>query len=115
MRGTPPINLKKCKTAYWRISYIRCQAQFIFIMKLKAKLKHPIQVNRQDGIVEKLDRRTALTYLDKHKKDVDMNIGFVLENFTEAVRVELGCLKMNLIGYAKLRLAFRNITANGKL
>mgnify|MGYP000063474813 CR=1 FL=1 len=24
MRGTPPTNLNRCKTAYWRISYIRC-------------------------------------------------------------------------------------------
>lgn len=32
MRGTPPTNLNKCKTAYWRISYIRCQAQYGKIM-----------------------------------------------------------------------------------
>lgn len=28
MRGTPPTNLNKYKTAYWSISYIRCQAQY---------------------------------------------------------------------------------------
>ena len=77
MRGTPPTNLNKCKTAYWRISY----AQFIFIMKLKAKLKQPIQVSRQDGTVEKLDRRTALTYLHKHKKGSRYEYWFCVRKF----------------------------------
>ena len=33
-----------------------------------------------------------------------MNIGFVLENFTETVQVALDCLKMNLIGYVNLKI-----------
>ena len=37
-------------------------------MKHKAKLKQPISVERQDGTIIKLDRRTALSFLHKHKK-----------------------------------------------
>ena len=50
-------------------------------MKLKAKLKQSIEVKRQDGTLEKLDRRTTLTYLHKHKKGNRYEYWFCVRKF----------------------------------
>ncbi len=50
-------------------------------MKHKAKLKKSIQVERPDGTVEKLDRRTALIYLHTHKHGSKNEYWFCVRKF----------------------------------
>jgi len=62
-------------------------------MKIKAKLKQSIQVEREDGSEVKLDRRTALIYLHKHKKGNRYEYWFCVVKFHGSGSSGIGLFK----------------------
>lgn len=62
-------------------------------MRLKAKLKQSILVKRQDGSEVKLDRRTALTYLHRHKKGNRYEYWFCVRKFYGSGSSGIGLFK----------------------
>jgi hypothetical protein len=73
-------------------------------MEKKAKLKQPISVQRQDGSVEKLDRRTALTYLHKTKKGSRYEYWFCVVKFYGSGSSGIGLLKNQFDWIRKLEV-----------
>ena len=74
MMGTPQTNLNKFITAYWRIHYIRCQAQYLINMATIYKVKIKT-VSAFCAYDEKYIKEMFEKFL-KEYKDKDTKLGF---------------------------------------